>query len=121
RNSVASLASLLVCGSNSLRRRASRPQLKRDPLGGALPPHEHPFVSIHLAVTTRDAERQAARANFSSPRPTTPSLPWVRRAAHDLRACGCPEEASQGEVARPSVGRAARPQIDVNARRLTRA
>jgi len=28
-----------------LRRRASRPQLKRDPLGGALPPHKHPFVN----------------------------------------------------------------------------
>ncbi len=29
----------------ALRRRASRPQLKRDPLGGALPPHKHPFVN----------------------------------------------------------------------------
>jgi len=28
-----------------LRQRASRPQLKRDPLGGALPPHKHPFVN----------------------------------------------------------------------------
>ena len=31
---VASVASLFVCGSNSLRPRALRPQLKRDPLGG---------------------------------------------------------------------------------------
>jgi len=31
---VASLANLFVCGSNSLRPRALRPQLKRDPLGG---------------------------------------------------------------------------------------
>jgi len=30
---VASLANLFVCGSNSLRPRALRPQLKRDPLG----------------------------------------------------------------------------------------
>ena len=29
----------------SLRRRASRPQLKRDPLGGALPPHKHSSVN----------------------------------------------------------------------------
>jgi len=28
-----------------LRQRAGRPQLKRDPLGGALPPHKHPFVN----------------------------------------------------------------------------
>ncbi len=35
RNCVASLASLFVCGSNSLRRQALRPQLKRDPLGSA--------------------------------------------------------------------------------------
>src|SRR6266566_1496127 len=37
KNCVASLASLFVCGSSSLRPRALRPQLKRDPLGG----HDH--------------------------------------------------------------------------------
>ncbi len=26
---------------------ALRPQLKRDPLGGALPPHKHPSVKCH--------------------------------------------------------------------------
>src|SRR2546422_4821471 len=40
RNCVASLAGLFVCGSTALRPRALRPQLKRDPLGGALPFHK---------------------------------------------------------------------------------
>src|SRR6266550_4368378 len=33
------------CRPTPLRRRAGRPQLKRDPLGGTLPPHKHPFVN----------------------------------------------------------------------------
>ena len=37
KNCVPSLASLFVCGSNSLRPRAVRPQLKRDPLGRKRP------------------------------------------------------------------------------------
>src|SRR6266496_5558232 len=48
RNYVASLASLFVCGSTALRRWALRPQLKRDPLGGALPPHNH--LSVNSVV-----------------------------------------------------------------------
>src|SRR2546430_6684672 len=38
RNCVPSLAKLFVCGSNSLRPRARRPQLKRDPLDGHVQP-----------------------------------------------------------------------------------
>src|SRR3989454_697566 len=99
------------CRPTALRRLASRPQLKRDPLGGALPPHKHPFVSIHLVVTVRGAERRDARGNIRSPRPTTPSPPRGGRAAHVLQYRACPEAASQGEVARPSAGRAARSRI----------
>ncbi len=56
-----------------LRRRASRPQLKRDPLGGALPPHKHPFVNSFGTVSARGAERRGARGRICSPRPTTPT------------------------------------------------
>src|SRR5438552_4760865 len=45
------------CRPPLLRRRASRPQLKRDPLGGALPPHKHPFVNS--VGTVRYAARRA--------------------------------------------------------------
>ncbi len=36
----------------ALRGRASRPQLKRDPLGGALPPHRHSFDNSFGTVST---------------------------------------------------------------------
>src|SRR5206468_5810253 len=48
RNCVASLASLFVCRSNALRPRALRPQLKRDPLGGAM--SQRQFASVLFAV-----------------------------------------------------------------------
>ena len=71
----------------ALRRRASRPQLKRDPLGGALPPHKHPFVNSFGRVSTRGAARRCSRRRIGSPRPTPHG-----------RATGRPRRA------RPSVG-----------------
>src|SRR5947207_13464642 len=53
-----------------LRRRASRPQLKRDPLGGALPPHKHPVLNSFGTVSTRGAERRCYRREIGSRRPT---------------------------------------------------
>src|SRR5437870_11028484 len=44
-------------------------------LGGALPPHKHPFVNSFGTVSARGAARPDARASISSPRPTTP---WPR-------------------------------------------
>jgi len=59
-----------------------RPQLKRDPLGGALPRHKHPFVTESLYGEC--AERRDARASRSSPRPAAPSLPRSGRAAQSF-------------------------------------
>jgi len=49
---------------------ASRPQLKRDPLGGALPPHRHLLVNSFGSVNTRGAELGCSQASPGSPRPT---------------------------------------------------
>src|SRR6266571_8759562 len=58
------------CRPLLLRRRAGRPQLKRDPLGGALPPHTYPFVNCFGTVSTRGAARRCSRRRICSPRPT---------------------------------------------------
>ena len=55
-----------------LRRRASRPQLKRDPLGGALPPNNYPLVNSFVFVIARGAEARCSHGETCSPRPTTP-------------------------------------------------
>jgi len=74
-----------------LRRRAGRPQLKRDPLGGALPPHKHPFVNS--VGTVRYAARRAPmlpkghrfaaphtpRPRYGVPRRARPSVGWLPR------------------------------------------
>ena len=65
-------------------RRASRPQLKREPLGGALPPHQHSsvnsfgIVSVCGAPSAEAGERAAVRRapppqvcqGLGAPRPT---------------------------------------------------
>jgi len=54
-----------------LRRRAGRPQLKRDPLGGALPPHRHFFVtSLWSGYYAGRRARTLANQAPGSPRPT---------------------------------------------------
>jgi len=58
------------CRPLLLRWRASRPQLKRDPLGGALPPHKHPFGNSFCTVSTRGAARRCSRGKIRSPRRT---------------------------------------------------
>src|SRR5438132_4695540 len=58
------------CRPTALRRRAGRPQLKRDPLGGAPPPHKHPFVNSFGTVSMRGAEGRCSGGRLCSPRPT---------------------------------------------------
>ena len=58
KNCVASLAGLFVCGSTTLRQRALRPQLKRDPLGR----YEH---QVNFA-----RDRRRASADGGPRRPT---------------------------------------------------
>jgi len=62
------------CRPPPLRRRAGRPQLKRDPLGGALPPHKHSFVNSFGTVSTRGAVRRCSRAGlwFAAPHTQRP-------------------------------------------------
>ena len=79
--------------------RASRPQLKRDPLGGALPPHKHSSANSFGMLNAPGAERRDARANGSSPRPTAPSPPRVGRAAHFLRCPWLAEQLPKGRWA----------------------
>src|SRR2546422_5077244 len=75
------------CRPTALRRRAGRPQLKRDPLGGALSPHRHLFVNSFGTVSIRGAELGCSQTSSGSPRPTL-----------HRRATGRPRRA------RPSVG-----------------
>src|SRR6266566_4098193 len=88
-----------------LRRRAGRPQLKRDPLGGALPPHKHPFVNS-LVRSVRGAPRANALEGGS-----------VRRAPHPTAALreAAPrtsfnEVAAQRQVLNPKWGAASEPR-----------
>src|SRR6266513_6057070 len=82
------------CRPTPLRRRVGRPQLKRDPLGDALPPHKHPFVNSFGTVSTRGAERGCFRRGIGSPRPTPHGRATGGRAAHVLPSVGCPESSS---------------------------
>jgi hypothetical protein len=79
------------CRPLLLRRRAGRPQLKRDPLGGALPLHRHSFVNSFVTVIARGAVLRYSRISLGSPGPTTqghaigmprrapPSTRWLPR------------------------------------------
>src|SRR2546423_3496876 len=82
------------CRPPPVRRLAGRPQLKRDPLGGALPPHKHPFVNSFGTVSTRGAERRCSRTRICAPRPTPHGRATGGRAAHVLPSGGCPESSS---------------------------
>src|SRR5438552_2538842 len=97
----------------TLRRRAGRPQLKRDPLGGALPPHRHSFANSFGTVSTRGAERGCSRRRICAPRPTPHG-----------RATGAPRRArpsggwlptdnvpTQGRARAPSRTRRVRPSV----------
>ena len=79
------------CRPLLLRRRASRPQLKRDPLGGALPPHKHPFVNSFLygEYAGRRAPMLPKGDLFAAPHTPRPGLQG-RRAAPVLPPGGCP-------------------------------
>ena len=100
------------CRPTALRRRAGRPQLKRDPLGGALPPHEHSLVNSFW-LGDRTGRRASIRTSLGSPRPTPqgratglprrtlPSIGWLLTGNFPTqgRAAG-----SQPRAARSSLG-----------------
>src|SRR5436190_3820611 len=93
------------CRPTPLRRRASRPQLKRDPLGGALPPHKHPFVNSFCTVSTRGAERGCSRSGICAPRPT----PHGRATERPRRARPSVGGAAHSQVLNPRAGAASEP------------
>jgi hypothetical protein len=72
--------------ARALLRGMGRPQLKRDPLGGALPPHEHSYLDSFDVVFAwgRQAPRRAGEPPLAA-----------RRGAPDYQGAGCPEAASQ--------------------------
>ena len=76
----------------------SRPQLKRDPLGGALPPHKFFFVNF-FGMVVRGAPCAETRERVPVRRAPPPHGRAIRRAAprFSLRAVGCPESTSQPE------------------------
>ena len=101
----------------ALRRRASRPQLKRDPLGGALPPHTHSFVNSFGTVSTRGAEAPYARElaparrapptprpQQSLPRRAPPSIGWLPRGNFSAqRRARPPSRARRARASVPSA------------------
>ena len=95
------------CRPTALRQRASRPQLKRDPLGGALPPHKHSYVNSFGMVIARGAERRCSGGKISSPRPTTPRPRYghgaPRTSFRELAAHG--KFSTQGQARAPSHAR----------------
>src|SRR5437660_1689635 len=76
--------------SNGLAPAGGSPAAKRDPLGGALPPHKHPSTNSFGTVSTRGAERRCSRGKVCSPRPTPHGRATGGRAAHVLPPGGCP-------------------------------
>ncbi len=101
------------CRPTALRRRVGRPQLKRDPLGGALPPHRHPSSILSGTVSTRGAERRCSRRGICAPRPT----PHGRATGRPRRACPSVgwlpivKFSSQGRARAPSGARRARASV----------
>src|SRR5205809_6315848 len=71
---------------------SARRSLKRDSLGGALPPHKRPFLNSFGTVSARGAERRCSRGRSCSPRPHHPNGPaHACRAEHLLPSVGCPD------------------------------
>jgi len=102
------------CRPPPLRRRAGRPQLKRDPLGGALPPLRYPFVNSFGTVSTRGAARRCSQGRICSPRPTTPRPRYgIAAPRTSFPSGGCPETTSQpkGGARPPSCARRARASV----------
>jgi len=97
-----------------LRWRARRPQLKRDPLGGALPPHKHSsansFGMLNAPGAGRRAPGRTGERQLAAPHRPESATGRARRALPALPVAG--RAASQGEVGRGSVGRAARSSTD---------
>src|SRR5437588_6321640 len=88
KNCVASPASLFICGSIALRPRALHPQLKRDPLGGALPPHTVSSVNSfwYGGCTGRRApDAREARSARRAPPPHGRAIGLPRRAPPSQR------------------------------------
>src|SRR5204862_6627181 len=72
RNCVPSLASLFVCGSNALRLRAVRPQLKRDPLGSATPHGNEGSPRFPLALLWRAPSASRGHGGRAGPHRAQP-------------------------------------------------
>src|SRR5438034_60433 len=93
---------------------SARRSLKRDSLGGALPPHKRPFLNSFGTVSARGAERRCSRGRSCSPRPHHPNGPaHACRAAHLLPSGGCPEATSQPKGRRGLPAHARRVQTSV--------
>ena len=96
----------------ALRRRASRPQLKRDPLGGALPPHKHPFNSFWYGEYARRRAPMLPKGDLCAaphtPRPrygaAAPRTSFRRVAAQSQVLIPRAGAGSQRRAARSSVG-----------------
>ena len=101
------------CRLTPLRRRPSRPQLKRDPLGGALPPNKHPVVNSVGTVSTRGAERRCSRRGIGSPRPTPHgrATDRPRRAPPSMKRLPMGKFSTQRRARSPSYAR--RPRASV--------
>src|SRR6266540_1659519 len=109
------------CRPTSLRRRASRPQLKRDPLGGARPPRRRSFVNSFGMVIARARSADALEGSPVRGAPPPQGRGTVCRAAHLLPSGGCPQATSQSNGGRglPAVRGALVHRC--KERRLTRA
>ena len=90
-----------------VRRRASRPQLKRDPLGGALPPHKHSSVNS-FGMVTREAPR--AETHGRAPARRAPPL----QGGH---VSGAQRTSSSAVAAQKQRPKACQPNLPSRARR----
>jgi len=95
-----------------LRQRAFRPQLKRDPLGGALPPRDHP-ESTAVVWCVRGAPNAEPRGPLSVRRAPPPHgrAIGVPRRASSIRAVNAQKLVPQLEAGSPIAVRAARSSV----------
>jgi len=102
----------VFCGSTALRQRALRPQLKRDPLGGALPFHKRSFVTdcLYGECPGRRAPRRASVHMFTAPHHSNSATCRARCARPPISAAA---QKQRPKARRPDllVGRAARSSI----------
>ena len=95
-----------------LRRRAGRPQLKRDPLGGALPPRDHPESTavVWCVCGAPNAEPRRPLSARRAPPPHGRAIGVPRLARPSERRL--PRIGFRVEAGRAPVGRAARSSLE---------